>query len=86
MPPPCIAQSTVPAPSPPKLQMVVAAIEAGDAAVAADARRIGRYGEGEAVTDARELAGRLFTTVYMGSENSTRETRDRCVCNLCLQS
>jgi hypothetical protein len=66
-----------PSPPPPPVQMVVRAVEAGDTAVLADARRIGRYGEGEAVSDARELAGRLFTTVYMGSENSSKETRDR---------
>jgi hypothetical protein len=57
--------------------MVVQAIEAGDAAVLTDARRIGRYAEGEAIGSARELAGRLFTTVYMGSQNSSSETRDR---------
>ncbi|GBF95639.1 glutamine-dependent NAD(+) synthetase [Raphidocelis subcapitata] len=58
-------------------QLVVRAIQSGDAAVLADARRVARYGEAEAVDDARGLAGRLLTTVYMGSENSTRETRDR---------
>jgi len=46
--------------------------------VLSDARRIGQYKEGERVDDPRELAGRLFTTVYMGSVNSSQETRDRC--------
>ncbi|KAI8470126.1 MAG: glutamine-dependent NAD(+) synthetase with GAT domain-containing protein [Monoraphidium minutum] len=58
-------------------QMVVRAIESGDEAVLADARRVAKYGEGEAMGGARELAGRLFTTVYMGSANSSKETRDR---------
>lgn len=58
-------------------QMVVRAIQAGDEAVLADARRVGRYGADDAVKDPRELAGRLFTTVYMGSVNSSKETRDR---------
>jgi hypothetical protein len=57
--------------------MVVKAIEAGDEAVLADARRLAKYGPTEAVADAQELAGRLFTTVYMGSANSSKETRDR---------
>lgn len=56
---------------------MVRAVQAGDAAVLADARRVGRYPEAGAVDDARELAGRLLTTVYMGSQNSSKETRDR---------
>lgn len=32
---------------------------------------------GYAPQDARELCGRLLTTCYMASENSSRETRDR---------
>ncbi|CAG9462919.1 unnamed protein product [Pedinophyceae sp. YPF-701] len=58
-------------------QMVVAAVREGDAQVAADARRIGQYADGEAVDDARELARRVFVTVYMGTENSSAETRNR---------
>jgi NAD+ synthase (glutamine-hydrolysing) len=61
------------------LQLVVKAVAAGDALVLADARRIGKYGDAETVTDPQELASRLFTTVYMGSANSSKETRDRCV-------
>lgn len=43
----------------------------------ADVRRIGGY-DGEALpTTAAELASRVLTTVYMGSENSSAETRER---------
>jgi NAD+ synthase (glutamine-hydrolysing) len=31
--------------------------------------RIGQYKDGEFPTDSRELAKRLFYTVYMGTEN-----------------
>ncbi|KAF8062623.1 glutamine-dependent NAD(+) synthetase [Scenedesmus sp. PABB004] len=58
-------------------QLVVKAAAAGDAAVAADARRVGQYGEGEALGDAGELAGRLLHTVYMGTANSSADTRAR---------
>ena len=62
-------------------QLVVKAIQSGDATVLQDARRIAQYSEGERVDDAKALAGRLFTTVYMGTVNSSKETRDRCVKN-----
>jgi hypothetical protein len=52
--------------------MVVKAIEDDkDDKVLADAKRIGGYGEGETPKDAAELAGRLLTTVYMGTEVSS---------------
>ena len=35
----------------------------------ADARRIGLYADGEIPNDPKELANRIFQTVYMGSEN-----------------
>lgn len=35
----------------------------------AAARRVGHYGEDERPKDARELASRIFYTVYMGTEN-----------------
>jgi hypothetical protein len=61
-------------------QLVAAAVADGDADVRADACRIGQYAAGEAVApNAQELAGRLFTTTYMGTVNSSRETRDRWV-------
>jgi NAD+ synthase (glutamine-hydrolysing) len=47
-------------------RLVADAAAAGDAAVAADARRVARLGEGEEVT-AKGLARKLLTTVYMAS-------------------
>jgi NAD+ synthase (glutamine-hydrolysing) len=44
-------------------------IEKGDEQVKVDAMRIGQYKDGEFPTDSRELAKRLFYTVYMGTEN-----------------
>jgi NAD+ synthase (glutamine-hydrolysing) len=58
-------------------QLAVKAIAAGDETVLADARRIGQYAPGEAVQGAAELAGRLFHTTYMGTVNSSAETRNR---------
>jgi NAD+ synthase (glutamine-hydrolysing) len=57
--------------------MVVRAVAAGDAAVERDARRLARLAPGEPLGDAKALAGRLLTTVYMGSDNSSAETRAR---------
>eukprot|EP00887_Chlorella_sp_A99_P004869 scaffold4.g4869.t1 len=51
-------------------QMVVASIQAGDVQVLADAVRVGQYGSMETPSSAMELAGRLLSTVYMGTENS----------------
>ena len=59
------------------LQLVVQSVSSGDVTVESDARRIGQYKEGEEVGDARELAGRIFSTVFMGTVNSSRETRNR---------
>lgn len=39
--------------------------------------RVGQYDAEEEVTDAKELAGRIFATVYMGTVNSSGETRAR---------
>lgn len=58
------------------LQLVVRAIEAGDKVVLADALRIGQYKAGETV-EVQDLAGRLFHTVFMGTENSSGDTRSR---------
>jgi len=58
-------------------QLVVKAIAAGDTTVEADARRIGQYEPSEMIDDPRELANRLFTTVYMGTMNSSPETMNR---------
>jgi hypothetical protein len=50
-----------------------------DAQVMADARRIVSEPEGSdyVPTDARELCGRIMHTCYMGTENSSVETRGR---------
>jgi hypothetical protein len=50
-----------------------------DKQVIADARRIAGEPEGSEYipTDARELCGRIMHTCYMGTENSTSETRAR---------
>lgn len=58
------------------VQLVEQAVAAGDPVVAADARRIGQYKEGEAVT-AHDLASRIFHTVFMGTVNSSTSTRTR---------
>eukprot|EP00798_Chlamydomonas_sp_ICE-L_P005201 gene5201-18428_t len=55
--------------------MVVQYSSEGDEQVTADARRIGMYSPSEPVDDAQELANRLLTTVYMGTVNSSTETR-----------
>lgn len=59
------------------MQLVVRAIESGDSTVLSDARRIGQYKEGETI-EVQDLANRLFHTVYMGTENSSSDTRSRC--------
>ncbi|OWF50194.1 Glutamine-dependent NAD(+) synthetase [Mizuhopecten yessoensis] len=52
------------------------AVKNGDTKVLSDVRRI--IGDGAYVPqDPRELANKVFTTCYMGSENSSQETRDR---------
>ncbi|GAY39348.1 hypothetical protein CUMW_043680, partial [Citrus unshiu] len=56
-------------------QLVVKEISNGDEQVKADAIRIGHYANGEFPTDSREFAKRIFYTVFMGSENSSQETR-----------
>ncbi|KAG8100077.1 hypothetical protein GUJ93_ZPchr0013g34787 [Zizania palustris] len=58
-------------------QLVIKDIEKGDEQVKGDAIRIGQYKNGEFPTDSRELAKRLFYTVYMGTENSSEGTRSR---------
>lgn len=39
--------------------------------------RIGGYGPTDAVDDPQALAHRVFATVYMGTSNSSKETRER---------
>lgn len=52
-------------------------MQAGDKKVEDDARRVGQYSESESADSAEELAGRLLTTVYMGTVNSGKETQER---------
>lgn len=55
-----------------------AAHERGDETVAADVRRVARLAADEDVPrDPRELAQKIFLTMYLGTENSSAETRER---------
>ncbi|GIL46495.1 hypothetical protein Vafri_3475, partial [Volvox africanus] len=58
-------------------QLVVAAVRAGDPQVIDDVRRVAGYGSEELPSEPGELAGRLLSCVYMGTVNSSRETRER---------
>mmetsp|Transcript_14531 Transcript_14531/g.25481 ORF Transcript_14531/g.25481 Transcript_14531/m.25481 type:complete len:725 (-) Transcript_14531:171-2345(-) len=59
-------------------QLVVEAVAAGDVQVAADMRRIGNYGTDEVLdSDPKQFANRIFVTLYMGTVNSSAETRRR---------
>lgn len=58
-------------------QLVIKDINSGDEQVKADAIRIGKYSNGEYPTNPKEFAKRIFYTVYMGTENSSEETRSR---------
>ena len=57
--------------------MFESAAQAGNKQAEEDARRVGQYSPSEKVESAQQLAGRLLTTVYMGTVNSSRETKDR---------
>lgn len=55
-------------------------MQEGDEQVLADARRIGQFSDTDAastIADPQELARRLLTSVYMGTVNSSRATRER---------
>lgn len=56
---------------------VFKAVQEGDRHVIEDVRRVARYGEDELPTSARELCSRIFFTFYLGSKNSSDETRNR---------
>ncbi|OAE27153.1 hypothetical protein AXG93_4666s1240 [Marchantia polymorpha subsp. ruderalis] len=58
-------------------QLVIKAIQEGNQQVLSDALRIGQYKDDEMPESAQEFAGRLLHTMYMGSENSSDETRKR---------
>ncbi|KAK1232129.1 glutamine-dependent NAD(+) synthetase [Marasmius sp. AFHP31] len=60
-------------------RLVSEAARRGDSQVIADARRIAGEPEdsGYVPSDAKEFCSRIFHTCYMGTENSSAETRDR---------
>ncbi|KAI9288773.1 hypothetical protein BC943DRAFT_356774 [Umbelopsis sp. AD052] len=58
-------------------RLVVRAAEEGNQQVILDARRIANQGEDYIPKDPKEFANHLFHTCYMGTENSSQETRDR---------
>ncbi|KAG6788184.1 hypothetical protein POTOM_004239 [Populus tomentosa] len=58
-------------------QLAVKEIDNGDEQVKADAIRIGNYTDGQFPTDSKEFAKRIFYTVFMGSENSSEDTKKR---------
>ncbi|KAK9815368.1 hypothetical protein WJX72_002356 [[Myrmecia] bisecta] len=58
-------------------QMLVKAVQAGDAELEAEVRRVGQYANAEPIASAAELANKLLCTVYMGTVNSSMDTRQR---------
>lgn len=58
-------------------RLVVRAAKEGNQQVIEDARRIANQGEDYIPKDPQEFAHHLFHTCYMGTENSSQETRDR---------
>ncbi|KAH8103877.1 glutamine-dependent NAD(+) synthetase with GAT domain-containing protein [Cristinia sonorae] len=60
-------------------RLVAESAKKGDQAVISDARRIAGEAEGSEYVpiDPREFANRIFHTCYMGTENSSVETRNR---------
>ncbi|MCA9872147.1 MAG: NAD(+) synthase [Anaerolineales bacterium] len=58
-------------------QMVAAEAQAGNVQVIADARRIVGAGDDYLPTDPVEFAGRILYTCYMGTQNSSKATRQR---------
>jgi NAD+ synthase (glutamine-hydrolysing) len=57
--------------------MLVDHIKLGNTQVLNDVRRVAKYGPTETPTDAKDLAKRIFFTCYMGTKNSSEETRSR---------
>ncbi|XP_057993545.1 glutamine-dependent NAD(+) synthetase isoform X3 [Hevea brasiliensis] len=58
-------------------QLVVKEISKGNEQVKADAMRIGCYTNGQYPIDSKEFAKRIFYTVFMGSENSSKIIKGR---------
>ncbi|CCF58117.1 hypothetical protein KAFR_0D04690 [Kazachstania africana CBS 2517] len=58
-------------------RLVVKEASEGNEQVILDARKLTRGGEGWIPNDPQELASKFFHTCFMGTENSSKETRDR---------
>lgn len=58
-------------------QLATKAAAAGDAQATKDVRRIAQLKDDAPLPTAQELANLVFTTVYLGSENSSDDTRQR---------
>jgi NAD+ synthase (glutamine-hydrolysing) len=58
-------------------QLATSAAASGDERAAADVRRIAQLSDDAPLPSAKEFAQYLFTTVYLGSENSSVDTRSR---------
>jgi NAD+ synthase (glutamine-hydrolysing) len=58
-------------------QLVTKAAREGDEVVAMDIRRIAQLAPNAPIPSANELAELIFTTVYLGTDNSSAETRAR---------
>jgi NAD+ synthase (glutamine-hydrolysing) len=58
-------------------QLATSAAVSGDERAAADVRRIAQLSDDAPLPSAKEFAQYLFTTVYLGSENSSVDTRSR---------
>lgn len=58
-------------------RLVVQAAQEGNEQVISDARRLAGNDESYVPSDPKEFCGRIFHTCFMGTENSSKETRDR---------
>jgi NAD+ synthase (glutamine-hydrolysing) len=58
-------------------RLVVKSAKEGNKQVIEDARRIAHQGEDYVPQDPQEFAGHLFHTCFMGTEHSSKETRER---------
>ena len=58
-------------------ELVFCAYQEGNEQAEEDAKQVGQYPPSERVESPEQLAGRLLTTVYMGTVNSSQETKDR---------
>lgn len=61
-------------------QLAVAAALSGDEQAAADIRRLAQLPDDSQIPSPKTFAESIFTTVYLGSENSSKETRSRSTC------